>query len=188
MEVILEGDEIKEFIYLKSGLVKLYKHHSDDQDQIIQIARPNNLIGLLSVFSETHHNYSVTAIEDSEICFLDLISIKDLVRNNGSFALSILEKISRTADDIIKTNLEIGKKNLRGRIAYILLYFSKDVYESASFELPVSRKEIAELIDMTSENVIRIISEFAKDHILKVKKKKIEILDVQKLQRICDLG
>lgn len=186
--IVIQGEEIKSMIYLKSGLVKLYRHHPDEQDQIIRIARPEHCIGLLSVFSEERYNYSVAAIENSEICFLDLEAIKQLVRTDGSFALSILSRISRTSDEIINVNLEIGKKNLRGRIAYILLYFSKDVYGSASFEIPVSRKEIAELIDMTVENVIRIISEFGKDKILKVKRSHIEILDADKLRKICDLG
>lgn len=186
--IIHEGEEIHEFIYLKVGLVKLFKQHPNEQDQIIRIARPSNFIGLLSVFSEKKYKYSVTAIENSEVCFIELSSIKELIKNNGDFALNVLGKISQTADDIIKTNLEISKKNLRGRIAYILLYFSKQVYNSESFELPVSRKEIAELIEMTAENVIRIISEFAKDNVIKVKKKKIEILDISKLQKICDLG
>lgn len=186
--IISEGDEIREFIYLKVGLVKLYKQHPNEQDQIIRIARPSNFIGLLSVFSETNYKYSVTAIENSEVCIIELSSIKELIIHNGNFALNVLRKISQTADDIIKTNLEISKKNLRGRIAYILLYFSKQVYNSEAFELPVSRKEIAQLIEMTTENVIRIISEFAKDNVLKVEKKKIEILDIVKLQKICDLG
>lgn len=187
-DIVKEGDVIREFLYLKQGLVKLYKHHSADRDQIISIARPNNFIGLLSVFSESKYHYSVGAIEESEVCFIDLESIKELIKRNGSFALNILGKISKTADDIIKNNLEISKKNLRGKIAYILLYFSNNVYGSAKFHLPVSRREIAELIDMTTENVIRIISEFGKDKIINVKKKQIEIIDLPKLQKICDLG
>lgn len=187
-DIVREGDTIHEFLYLKQGLVKLYKQHSADRDQIISIAQPNNFIGLLSVFSETKYYYSVGAIEDSEVCFIDLDSIKDLIKSNGLFALNILGKISKTADDIIKNNLEISKKNLRGKIAYILLYFSTSVYGSDKFQLPVSRREIAELIDMTTENVIRIISEFGKDKIINVKKKQIEIIDVPKLQKICELG
>jgi CRP/FNR family transcriptional regulator len=187
-EIITEGEPIKALINLRSGLLKLYKHYNDDQDQIIRIARPDNCIGLLSVFSDDKYHYSISAVENSEVCFIEMDAVRALIKQDGAFALHILERMSKTTDDIIKTNLEISKKNLRGRIAYIMLYFSREVYNSASFELPLSRQEIAELIEMTSENVIRIISEFAKDKILKVKRKNIEILDINKLQKISDLG
>jgi CRP/FNR family transcriptional regulator len=54
--------------------------------------------------------------------------------------------------------------------------------------LPVSRKEIAELIGMTTENVIRILSEFRKEKIIKINGKEIEIVDFERLKMISDRG
>ena len=71
---------------------------------------------------------------------------------------------------------------------YVLLYFAQDIYKNHAFELPVSRKEIAELIEMTTENVIRILSEFRKDGILKIYGKVIEITDIELLKKISELG
>jgi CRP/FNR family transcriptional regulator len=56
------------------------------------------------------------------------------------------------------------------------------IYLNDRFELPVSRKEIAELIGMTTENVIRILSEFRKEGIIRINGKEIEIADKTKLQ------
>lgn len=55
-------------------------------------------------------------------------------------------------------------------------------------EMPISRKEIAELIGMTTENVIRILSEFKKEEIIRIEGKEIEILDFDRLQMISDRG
>ena len=108
--------------------------------------------------------------------------MKELVRENGNFALDLLERMSRTADNIIRNYNDINRKNLRGRIAYILLNFSDTIYLNDRFDLPVSRKEIAELIGMTTENVIRILSEFRKEGIIRINGKEIEITDKPKLQ------
>lgn len=186
--IIQEGEGIKEFLYLKSGLVKLFKTGEGNRDQIIKIAEPFDFVSMLSVFSDTHFRYSVSALEDSTVCYVDLDTIKNLVKTNGQFAIDLLERMSKTSDDIIKTNLEINRKNLRGRIAYVLLYFSKVIYKSNSFELPISRKEMAEFIEMTTENVIRTLSEFRKDQIIKINGKIIEIIDPERLERICNLG
>ena len=183
-----EGEPIREFLYLKTGLVKLHKKEDEHRDQIIKIAKPLDFVNLLSIFSGTAYKYSVTALEDSTVCLMELEIVRSLILKNGSFALEILQKMNRLTDDIIQTTLEISKKNLRGRIAYVLLYFSGHVYMKDEFELPLSRKEIAEFIEMTTENVIRILSEFRKDGILKINGKTIEISDARRLQGIMEHG
>ena len=184
--IIHEGDQITSFLYIQKGLVKLHRHTADSTyDQIISIALPFDLISILSVFSDTRYNLSITAIEDTVVSEFDLNRIKDLVRTNGEFALDLLARISRTTDNILRRNNDINSKNLRGRIAYILLFFANDIYKNRFFELPISRKEIAELIGMTTENVIRILSEFRKEHIIRINGKEIEIEDADKLKMIC---
>jgi CRP/FNR family transcriptional regulator len=186
--IIEEGKPIESFIYLKSGLVKLFKHGEDKKGQIIIIAKPFDFVNLLSVFSDTNYNYSVTALEDSITCHLDLDYIKNMIRTNGEFALSIMKKISKVSDTIILESLTVRKKNIHGRVAYILLFFADQIYEDKYFELPLNRREIAEFIGKTTENVIRTLSEFRKDGIIKIFGKFIEIVDKEKLQQISDFG
>ncbi|OFX88136.1 MAG: hypothetical protein A2W99_10685 [Bacteroidetes bacterium GWF2_33_16] len=186
--ICLEGEPISSFMYLQNGLVKLYKTELNDREHIISIAKPNDFIGLLSIFSNVTHVYSVTAIEDSVVCFVDLAIIKNLIKTNGIFAIDFFEKISKIADSVIKTRVDINTRQLRGRIAYILLLFSKHIYNSTKYSLPISRKEVAELIDMSTENVIRVLSEFRKDKLIQIEGKNIEILDIKRLERVYDLG
>jgi len=182
-----EGSEIRDFNYLKSGLVKLFRS-SDDREQIITIAKPFDFISLLSVFSNGHYKYSVRAIEDSVICSISISEVRNLIKTNGTFALDLLEKMNRIADMIIIESLDIRKKHLRGRIAHVLLYFAGYIYNQQEFELPISRKEIAEYIGMTTENVIRTLSEFRKDKIIRINGKTIEIVNKEILERISQLG
>ncbi len=186
--IISEGKLIKEFIYLKDGLVKLSRNTGEEKDQIISFAKPFDFVSLLSVFSSDRYNYSVTAIEKSTICVLNLKDVKQMAKDNGQFALDLMKRFSSATDRIIIDNMEIKKKHLRGRIAHILLYFSKNIYRDANFELPVSRREIAEYIGMTTENVIRTMSEFRKDKILKIYGKEIEIVDLKRLEDISAHG
>ena len=83
--------------------------------------------------------------------------------------------------------MDLSQKRLNGRVASVLLYFS-DVFDMNKFELPITRKEIAQLVGMSIENVIRAISEFRRDNILNVYGKRIEIVDKKMLSRIRDLN
>ena len=183
-----EGKDITSFLYLKEGLVKLYTQSSDNRDQIISIAKPRDFISLLSMFSLSTYKYSISALEDSVVCSVDMEALKEVILHNGDFAIEIMKKMSKMYDDIIETRFEINRKHLRGRIAYILIFFSTHIYQSDEFELPISRREIAELIQMTTENVIRILSEFRKDNIIAIDGKRIKMLNPDRLESVCKLG
>jgi CRP-like cAMP-binding protein len=184
----LEGDKITDFKYLKSGLVKLFRKTSTGDEQVIIITRPFEFVSNMSIFSEEKYQYSVTAIEDSVVCVVKLDFIKDLFLGNGKFAMGLLTKISKINDKIINQALEIRNKNLIGRVAYIVLYFAREIYNSTVFDLPVSRKEIADYISMSTANVIRTLSDFKKERIIRVDGKTIEILDINKLELISKRG
>lgn len=186
--IVKEGSLIQDFVYLKSGLVKLYHTDSHQKEQIITIAKPFDYISLLSVFSNNRFSYSVKAIEDSVTCCLDMQNIINLVKTNGNYAIGIIEKMSTITDNIILSTLEIRKRNLRGRVAYVLMYFHDEIYHALEFELSLSRKEIGEYIGMTTENVIRTLSEFRKDKIISINGKVIEIRDLDKLKSIAQFG
>jgi CRP-like cAMP-binding protein len=186
--IIQEGEPIKEFKYIKTGLVKLFRKTENNSEQIICFAGPLDFVSLLSIFSEKQYNYSVVALEETTTCSIDLIEVKAIAAQNGRFATSLIEKVNRATDNIILTFLELKKLRIFGRIAYILIYFSGKIYKNNIFELPVSRKEIAEFIGMTTENVIRTLSELRKDKIIKISAKTIEILDKERLKKISEFS
>jgi CRP/FNR family transcriptional regulator len=183
-----EGEKINTFKYLKSGLVKLYRRTSIGEEQIITITRPFEFVSNMSIFSEEKYQYSVSALEDSVVCIVKLEFIKELFLRNGSFAMGLLTKISSINDKIINQTLDIRQKNLVGRVAYVLIYFMKEIYRSRVFDLPVSRKEIADYIGMSTANVIRTMSDFKKEGVIRIYGKTIEIVDLDKLEVISKRG
>ncbi|MCK5701463.1 MAG: Crp/Fnr family transcriptional regulator [Cyclobacteriaceae bacterium] len=187
-EILIEGDKIKEFVYLKNGLVKLSKMTENNRDHIISIAKPKTFIGFLTVFSHDTYQYTITALEESTLCFIDIAVVKNTIRENGTFALDVLSKISQVSDEIINRRVNICSKQLRGRIDYLLISFSKEIYYNTKFELPLTRKEFGELIDMSTENVIRILSEFRKDELINIDGSKIEIINFESLNKISRFG
>lgn len=183
-----EGEKINTFKYLKSGLVKLYRRTSTGEEQVITITRPFEFVSNMSIFSEERYQYSVSALEDSVVCLVKLDFIKELFLRNGGFAMGLLTKISMINDKIISQTLDIRQKNLIGRVAYVLLYFTKEIYKSRVFDLPVSRKEIADYIGMSTANVIRTLSDFKKEGIIRVFGKTIEVVDIDKMEVISKRG
>lgn len=186
--IVSQGEPITSFFYVKEGLVKLSTTTESQRTHIISIARPHDYISLLTVFHGKEYAYTMTAIDDTEICAFPLNTIIDMAIRNGNLAIGLLKKSSKTSDDIIDRFVQNNSRNLRGRIAMTLLDFSQNIYKSDIFDLPISRKEIAELIGMTTENVIRILSEFKKEDIISINGKEVEIKDFNRLKLISDHG
>jgi CRP/FNR family transcriptional regulator len=183
-----EGDKITYFKYLKSGLVKLFRKTPSGEEQVITITKPFEFVSNMSIFSEEKYKYSVSAVEDSVICAINLSFIKDLLVKNGAFAIGLLSKVAKVNEKIITQTLDIRQKNLIGRVAYILLYFTNEIYNSQVFDLPVSRKEIADYIGMSTANVIRTLSDFKKEGIIRVFGKTIEVIDKSRLETMSRIG
>ena len=102
--------------------------------------------------------------------------------------LNLIEKISDTAVNIVQTGLDLQDRQMMGRIAYIIRFFALEIYKADYFNLPLSRKEIGELVEMRTENVIRVLSEFRKDKIISIEGKNIRVIDMKLLERICIHG
>ena len=179
-----EGDTIDSFLYLRKGLVKLYKTDSNNKDHILSINHPGDFVSLLSIFSEKEYKYSITALEETLVCTVDLEVLKYLVGSNGKFSLGIMKKMSQISDAIIESRFEQSQKQVKGRVAHLLLFFANQVYHKEEFTLHLTRREIGELITITTENTIRTLSEFRKDGIIDIDGKKIMILDKDRLINI----
>ena len=183
-----EGDPINSFLYLRSGLIKLYKTDKKGKDHILSISKPGDLISLLSIFSNSVYKYSIAAIEETKVCDIELSTFQNVIRSNSSFTLRILNGISRISDNIIENQFEIRQRQVKGRIAYFLIFLSDHIYSSRTFRLPVTRREIGELISMTTENTIRTLSEFRQDGIISMEGKSLKILDYKRLEGVSNTG
>lgn len=178
---IAQNNAIAHFKYLKEGLVKLHRTNHNGREQIISFCKPMDVISIQNVFTEGIYNYSATALEDSTICVFDINVVNALMRDNADFAIKMLAVSSNAINKILIDALDLISKGMYGKVASLLLYFGRKIYHRKEFELPVSRKEIGQYTGLSIETVIRVMSEFRKDGLIKVYGKTIEIVNEKKL-------
>lgn len=183
-----QGDPVDAFLYMRQGLVKLFKTDSNHKDHILSINSPGDFVSLISIFSEKEYKYNIAAIEDTLVCLVDVEILRHLVSSNGKFSLHLMRKMGQISDSIIENRFEQSQKQVKGRVAHLLLFFANQVYHKDEFILHLTRREIGELITITTENTIRTISEFRKDGIIDIDGKKITLLDKDRLLNINNGG
>ena len=186
--MVTENDPVTSFMYLRKGLIKLYKTDEHGKDHLISINKPGDFVSLLSIFSDQNSHYSIAALEETMVCDVQLDAIKQVITTNYKFALRILNRMSHISDEVIVNRFEITRKQIKGRVAYILVFLADQIYRSHEFRMPITRRELGELISMTTENTIRTLSEFRKDDIIEMDGRMLKIKDYKRLVNVFKTG
>ncbi len=182
-----QGTEVTHALFLVKGSAKLYIEGLNTRNIILYILKPPAYIGLLSFFESTNYSYTVTALEETEVCFIELDFIKKLYVENHDLLLKLNKAFGKSVSNIMRKIISLNQKQIRGRIAENLIYLS-ELHNSHKFHLGLSRKEIGEMAAISEENTVRLLSEFSKENIISLQGREIEIVDMPLLKKISEVG
>lgn len=182
-----QGSEVSSAIYLVEGSAKLYIEGLNNRNIILYILTPQSYIGLLSFFETPRYSYSVTALEDTRVCMVDLEFIKKLYIADHEFLIRLNQAFGKSVASIMSKIITLNQKNIRGRIADSLLYLS-NLYKADQFSISLTRRELGELSAISEENTVRLLTELRNEGIIDLNGKDVSILDRNLLEKISELG
>jgi len=174
-------------VYIKSGLVKVYREHSSGE-LILSLESKGKMIGLQAIYSQNIYPYSVSAYDDVNVCLLDINSVMELIGKNAQFGKQILNIVNNEALFSYNRMECLTLKQLHGRFADLLLCLSLRIYKRKVFKVPLSKKDLAAITNMSQESMSRILKEFTEDKIIDFSGDKITILDFDKIRHLSVVG
>ncbi len=186
-KICRQGSPVTHAVYLVSGTAKLFIEGINERNIILYLMKPPAYIGLLSFFESVHYSYSVTAIEDTRVCMVDLDFVKELYLADHDLLLKLNQAFGRSVSMIMKKIITLNQKNIRGRVAESLIYLS-EFYGGMKFTLPITRKDLGSLSGISEENTVRLLTELRNENIISLVGKELEILDMRLLSKLSDLG
>ena len=186
--IFKQGSPTSHIVSFSDGLAKMYVEVHKQRDVIISIVQPTTLVGGPGIYLDGRHKYSLSALKDSLVCFIDVNAFKELVRNNPKFAELMIRDISMKDLRLMQRLVNVTVKQTQGRMAEILLYLSNTIFESDKFDVLLSRQEIADMTGMSKEGTIRILKGFQKEKLIKCDAQIITVLDKKKLLEISEIG
>lgn len=185
--IIKQGTFSTNIAYLRCGLAKVHLR-GPYREQIVRIVMAPSYLALPTTFGDKINQYSVTAIEASEVCFIDIDTFRFLLKDNHDFSYEIMLEVCRNELEVFHRCANRTQKQIKGKIADVLIEFSEKIYNSSIFTLPLTQEEIGNLVDASRESVSRVITEFAKDGIISISGKKVEITNQKSLSLISANG
>lgn len=183
--LFVQGNHPYGLFCISKGNIKLTKVGPDGKESIVRIVTGGDVLGHRSLFSEDNYGATATAMEDTEVCFLDKKFILNILENNPSVAMHIINKLSRDMGIAENKLTSLHQKNVRERLAELLLSLkvSHGIRERkrVKIDMKLTREEMATMIGTANETLIRFMTEFKDAGIIEQEGKIIYITDEEEL-------
>lgn len=178
------GDRFRAIAAVRSGCFKTYLLNEEGQEQVLDFALPGEIVGLDAIHGGTHLS-SCVALDTSAVCELSFEALSELARHIPALQAELFDVMSHRIADL---EVVCGDHSADQRLALFLeslaRRYSRRGYSAREFTLAMSRRDIANYLRLATETVSRILARMKDDGVLAVRRKHIEILDVDGLHAI----
>jgi CRP/FNR family transcriptional regulator len=189
--MVWEGDDSIIVANVISGVLKVSMSIADGREQIVGVVFPGDFIG--RPFGQKSP-YSVTALSGAELCIFSRANFDAFARNHPELEHKLLQRTLEELDRAREWMLLLGKKAAHERIATLLLEMSNRLGANGcsanqggldSFELPLDRQQMGDLLGLTIETVSRQLSRLKSDGVIALPDRRmVAIHDRARLQDI----
>ncbi len=183
-----QGTFMSHVLSVNSGMAKLYIEGIEGRSAILRIVKPTSFIGGPGIFFDQRHHYTITALLDSSVCFIDLQVFKDILKVNQNFADEFLKDFSRDVLTVYNRLIYLTQKQMPGRMADALIYLFDEIFQQKKFPMLLSRFDLADLSAMSRESAVKILRDFQKEGLVRISDHEIELLDEEALRTISRIG
>jgi len=181
-----EGDA-KSYLYrIEMGAIALYKVLADGRRQVMGFAYPGDIIGL---GIEGEHLMNAQAIKPSRVRCLPLASLRQSASRDPMVWLELYEALAKELAATRDLMLTTGQRSAVERVAGFLLTLSRrnerNGQDGASFELPMTRRDIGDFLGLTIETVSRTFTKLKLLGLIELPHSNhVKLLDIDELERL----
>lgn len=175
-EIFCEGRHSICYYQILDGEVKMYNINEDGKEFIQGIFYSGQSFGEPPLFVDVKYPASAEALTDSEIIRLSKDNFFDLLTSHPDEHIKITTALASRLHYKAIMASELSSQEPEHRILRILDYLKKHVYqlnEPFSFEVDLTRQQIADLTGLRVETVIRATKSLEKKGAVKIISRKI---------------
>jgi len=175
---------------LRFGSIKTQVEDLAGQVQITGFLLPGEILGISSLVGDSQTAHAI-ALEDSEVCVMRLHDLDALSQRLPALQQQFRRLMIREINRSHRLILALGSLRAERRLAAFLLNLSQRFsalgYSASEFVLRMSREEIGNHLSLTLETVSRLFTRFAKEGLIRIHKREIQLLDLPALHTLSGL-
>lgn len=181
------GQPLTSLFAVRSGSVKNYVPTENGEEKVMGFSLPGELVGLEAV-SEDRHRCTAVALETTSVCEIPYDRLDEIAGQIPTLRRQLFRLMSRELSRDQEQLLLLGGGSAEQRLAAFLMgmsqRFSERGFSAREFNLSMARQDIAGYLGMAVETVSRLLTRFSEEGLVKVQRKHIELLDLERLKTL----
>ena len=190
--IFLEGEAPEALFLVKTGKVKVLRHSNDGKDVVLRVASQGHMLGSIAIFDGGGYSGTAQAIEDCSLLLLARNDCLTLVSRYPVFALAVINDMGSRLRSSAEQIRSLAVERVEQRIARVLLKLGasagSDLPEGRLIEMPLTRQDVADMTGTTVETAIRVMSKFRRQELIRTRRGKVVLVDLDALQEIAETG
>jgi len=182
------GDTFRSLVSVRTGCFKSYVFNCKGQEQVLGFHLPGGIVGLDAIHSHLH-TANVIALETSAVCRLAFESLSNMASQMPELQSELLRIMSGRIGELQIISADLSADE---RMAVFLISISEQFashgLSNHEFKLAMTRSDVASYLRMATETVSRVLARFQTAGLLRVKRKRVTILELEKIREISGNG
>jgi len=184
--IFQEGDYPNFLFFLNRGKVKTYKLHDDGKEYITGLFKPGDFLGYVPLLEGNNYHEYCEALEESELYRIPKEDFLALIHNNRDVASRFIKMLTGNISEKETQLISLAYNTVRKRVAEALLLLQERYRESkdTDFKVSISRDDLASIVGTATESVIRTLSDFREEQLIRMEGRSIVIQSTEGLEKI----
>ena len=186
-ELVGEAENIESYSNVLSGVVKLSKTLPDGRQQIVGLRFAPDFLGRPF---RVESKLNAEAATNVSLCSFPRGAIERMMKEQPGLEHRLLQQTLKELDDAREWMVTLGRKTASEKVASFLLLIARNIdasadpdQESAEFELPLTRADIADFLGLTIETVSRQFTRLRTDGVITIENNRsVTVPDLARLE------
>jgi CRP-like cAMP-binding protein len=181
-EIFRQGDMPQAIWFINSGDVKLVRLESEGQELIVNLRHADRWLGLASAIKQARYEFTTRPLTKCIMQRLPIGTFHRLLKTDPEFAWLIAEALAGNLIELYGRASQIANITPRHQLEH---YLWRAVEEQGlngnggeiRLRLPLKRKEIARMINVSPQYVSELLTELAEEGVLRRNGRELIIVD-----------
>lgn len=174
------GEAFRNLYVVRGGTMRTTQAGTPGEEQVIGFHLPGELLALDAI-SSGYHQCTAVALDRTSVCAVPFSQLERVATRVPALQKQLLRIISREMVEDHQHLAALGRRSARERLALFLYSLAVRLERSGhagdSFNLSMSRGDIASYLGLALETVSRLMTRLAEEGIIAIDRRHLRIID-----------
>lgn len=184
--IFSEGNRPSNLFYIKKGKVKTFKSNDFGKELVTGLYVENEFLGYISLLQDVSYQHTAVAVEDAELAIIPRKDFEDLIESSHEVNRKFIQILAKNISENENKLLSLAYNSLRKKVADALIFLSEKYnnQHNETFEINITRDNLATIAGTAIESLIRTLGDFKHENLIDIKDGVITVLNKRKLQNL----